>query len=267
MAVFAVVLRSPGAVLPIAAAAVGFVMVVVWIASIALKDASIVDVVWGPAFAVVALVAAIAGGDDAGRRWLLLALTALWGLRLGLHVGRRKLSEPGEDRRYARMRGRHPGGFALRSLVVVFASQAVLVLVVSLPLQVAGQSHRALSAAVAPGVLVYVVGLLFEAIGDEQLRRFRLDPANRGRVMDRGLWRYTRHPNYFGDACVWWGLWLVAVQAGGAWWTAVGPLVMTLLLVRVSGKALLERDIGERRPGYREYVRRTSGFVPWPPRR
>jgi len=110
------------------------------------------------------------------------------------------------------------------------------------------------------------VGLAFEAIGDEQLRRFKADASSAGKVMDRGLWRYTRHPNYFGDACIWWGLWLTALPAGGVWWTFVGPVVMTLLLVRVSGKAMLERDIGTRRPGYADYIKRTSGFFPLPPR-
>jgi len=115
-------------------------------------------------------------------------------------------------------------------------------------------------------VIVFLIGLAFESVGDEQLRRFKADPGNRGKVMDRGLWHYTRHPNYFGDACVWWGLWLTTLPAGGVWWTLVGPVVMTLLLVRVSGKAMLERDIGSRRPGYAEYIKRTSGFFPLPPR-
>jgi steroid 5-alpha reductase family enzyme len=142
----------------------------------------------------------------------------------------------------------------------------VLVLVVALPITVAAQRGAALSAAAIPGMVLFAIGLLFEAVGDEQLRRFKADPATTGQVMDRGLWRYTRHPNYFGDVCVWWGLWLVALPAGDTWWTAIGPLVMTVLLVRVSGKALLERDIAKRRPGYADYVERTSGFFPLPPR-
>jgi steroid 5-alpha reductase family enzyme len=145
--------------------------------------------------------------------------------------------------------------------------QGLFVLLVSLPIQVSSQRPAALGAAAIPGILVFAIGLGFEGIGDEQLRRFKADPANKGQVMDRGLWRYTRHPNYFGDVCVWWGLWLVALPAGGTWWTVVGPLTMTYLLVRVSGKAMLERDIGNRRPGYAEYIARTSGFFPLPPRR
>ena len=250
----------------LSAVAVVALMLAAWALSLRLRDASIVDPVWGPAFVLVALVAALAGDGDPARRTLLAVLTAAWGLRLGWHLTRRKLGEPHEDRRYAAMRARRGQGFARWSLYAVFGLQALLVLVVSLPLQVAAGRDAPLGAAALPGVLVFLVGLAFEAVGDEQLRRFRADPASRGAVMDHGLWRLTRHPNYFGDACVWWGLWLVALPAGGTWWTAAGPLAMTLLLVRVSGKDLLERDIATRRPGYADYVRRTSGFVPWPPR-
>jgi steroid 5-alpha reductase family enzyme len=197
-----------------------------------------------------------------------LALVAAWGLRLGWHLTRRKLGDRAEDRRYAAIRERRGPAFPLYSLVVVFGSQALLVLVISLPVMAAAPRHEALTAAALPGVALFLLGLSFEAVGDEQLRRFKADPANAGAVMDRGLWRYTRHPNYFGDACVWWGVWLVVVVAapGALWWTAVGPLAITANLVRGTGKTLLERDIAERRPGYAEYVRRTSGFLPLPPR-
>jgi steroid 5-alpha reductase family enzyme len=161
------------------------------------------------------------------------------------------------------MRSRDPARFAVRSLYTIFLTQGVLIWVISLPLQVAAGRHQEVGVVTVAGLVVFAVGLAFEAIGDEQLRAFKADPANRGQVMDRGLWRYTRHPNYFGDACVWWGLWL----ASGVWWTVFAPLVMSFLLIRVSGKGLLERDIAERRPGYAEYIRRTSGFVPLPPRR
>jgi steroid 5-alpha reductase family enzyme len=250
----------------LAAAAVAALMLATWVVSVRRRDASIVDVVWGPAFVVVALIAALAGDEDAEIRWLLLGLTAAWGLRLGWHLFRRKLREPGEDRRYAAMRARRGERFAWWSLWAVFGIQALGVLVVSLPIQEAATNPAELRAAVIPGVVVFLVGLAFEAIGDAQLARFRSDPANRGQVLERGLWRYTRHPNYFGDFAVWWGIWLVAVTAGDTWWTAIGPILMSVLLIRVSGKDLLERDIGERRPGYADYVRRTSGFIPMPPR-
>ena len=267
MTTIGTVFAGPGGVLPLACGAVAVLILATWLLSLALHDASVVDPVWGPAFVLVAIVAALDGSGAPARRYLLLALTSLWGLRLGLHLTRRKLHERDEDRRYRAMREAHPRNFALWSLGWVYLLQGVLVLIVSLPLQVAAQRPSALSWAIAPGLVLYGVGLAFEAIGDEQLRRFKADPANRGAVMDRGLWRYTRHPNYFGDACLWWGLWLVVLQAGGAWWTVVGPVVMSLLLVRISGKGLLERDIGERRPAYARYVERTSGFLPLPPRR
>lgn len=266
MTVVAVVFAGPGRVLPWAAGGVLLLILSTWLLSLRLRDASVIDPIWGPAFALVALFAALVGTGAAERRWLLFALTAVWGLRLGWHLVRRKLAEPGEDRRYGMMRQAHTGSFALWSLYAVYLVQAVLVLVISLPLQVAAGRPDALSWAIAPGLALYVLGLAFEAIGDEQLRYFKSDPANRVAVMDRGLWRYTRHPNYFGDACVWWGLWLVALPAGGTWWTVIAPIVMTVLLIRVSGKGLLERDIVHRRPGYADYIHRTSGFVPWPPR-
>ena len=266
MIAVATVFAWPGSVLSYSAAAIAVLMLVVWVLSVRLHDASIVDPVWGPAFVVVALVAALAGHGDPARRWLLLAATAAWGLRLGLHLTRRKLGDRREDRRYAAMREGKGDRFALWSLGAIFGTQGLLVVIVSLPIQAAADRSAALSATVIPGLVVFLVGLGFEAIGDEQLRRFKADPANRGKVMDRGLWRYTRHPNYFGDASVWWGLWLVALPAGGTWWTFIGPAVMTLLLVRVSGKAMLERDISKRRPGYAEYIRHTSGFFPLPPR-
>jgi steroid 5-alpha reductase family enzyme len=262
----AVVFAGPGSVLAYAAGGVAVLMLALWAISVQISDVSIVDPAWGPAFVVVAVIAALAGSGDSGRRWLVAGATAAWGLRLGLHLTRRKLAEPEEDRRYARMRKAKGGSFTLWSLYMIFGVQGLLVLVVSLPITVAAGRSAALDAGAIPGAAVFLIGLGFEAIGDDQLRRFKADPANRGQVMNRGLWRYTRHPNYFGDACLWWGLWAIALPAGGTWWTAIGPATMTFLLVRVSGKAMLERDIGKRRPGYAEYIRRTSGFFPLPPR-
>jgi steroid 5-alpha reductase family enzyme len=263
----ATLFASPGDVSALAAAAVALLILLTWMLSLAIRDASVIDPVWGPAFVLVALVAALAGTGSAARRWLLLGLTAVWGLRLGVHLLRRKLSERHEDRRYTAMRERHPDHFALWSLGAVYAVQGILIFLVSLPIQVASQRSSPLSWWVTLGIGIYLLGLGFETVGDEQLRRFKSDHHNAGKVMQSGLWRYTRHPNYFGDACVWWGLWLIVLPAGGTWWTVIGPLIMTVLLTRVSGKAHLERDIGDRRPGYAEYVRRTSGFVPLPPRR
>ena len=267
----ATVFAAPGLVTAVAAAAVAALMVGLWAISVRIRDVSIVDPIWGPAFVVVAVVCVVVGnghvGAGSGRRWLLLVMTALWGLRLGGYLLVRKLGDRAEDRRYAQMRERMGAAFIPYSLAVIFGLQGLLVLIVSLPLQVAAQRSTGLGAAVVPGVALWAVGLFFEAVGDEQMRRFKARPDTKGQVMDRGLWRYTRHPNYFGDFCVWWGLWLVALPAGGTWWTFVGPVVMSFLLIKGTGAALLERDISDRRPKYADYIRRTSGFLPLPPKR
>jgi steroid 5-alpha reductase family enzyme len=267
MTLAATIVAGPSSALAYGAAGVAVLMLVLWAISIRIRDVSIIDPAWGPAFVIVALAGALAGDGCPGRRWLVLAMTALWGLRLGAYLTARKLREPQEDKRYAAMRERRGDAFIPRSLWAIFGTQALLVLIVSLPISVAAGRPDRLTAAIIPGIVVWAIGLAFEAIGDEQLRRFKADPANTGKVMDRGLWRYTRHPNYFGDFLVWWGIWLVCLPASGTWWTLLGPLVMTILLTRVSGKAMLERDIAERRPQYADYIERTSGFFPRPPKR
>jgi steroid 5-alpha reductase family enzyme len=254
-----------GAVMAASATAVLGLVLATWLLSLRLRDVSIVDVAWGLGFVLVAWIAFALGDGDMGRRTLLAVLTSVWGLRLAGWIGRRKLGHPGEDPRYGAWREKHGDRFWLVSLGTVFLLQGALVWLVSLPLQGAATEPAVLGVLDAVGAAVWAVGLAFEAIGDWQLGRFKADPVNRGTVMDRGLWRYTRHPNYFGDFTVWWGIYLVALSAG-AWWTLPGPLVMSLLLTRVSGKDHLERAMS-RRPGYAEYVRRTSGFVPLPPRR
>jgi steroid 5-alpha reductase family enzyme len=165
------------------------------------------------------------------------------------------------------MRAHYGLRFRWISLFTVFLLQGALLWFVSLPLQLAAaqNSEQPFRALDALGVTVFLIGFAFEAVGDWQLSRFKGDAANAGRVLDRGLWRYTRHPNYFGDFLVWWGLFLLAA-ACGAWWTIAGPLMMSVLLLRVSGVSLLERSLNQRKPEYAEYVRRTSSFFPWPPR-
>ncbi|MBU3674273.1 MAG: DUF1295 domain-containing protein [Solirubrobacteraceae bacterium] len=237
-----------------------------WAVSVAVKDTSIVDIFWGSGFVVVAWVTFVVADGSEGYRWLLVALTTLWGLRLTAHLANRNLGH-GEDFRYAKMRERHGSRWPLRSLWSVYWVQGALMWVVSLPVQAGQQLGEGSPDWLAwVGVAVWGVGLFFETVGDLQLSRFIADPANRGKVMDQGLWRYTRHPNYFGDFSVWWGIWLVALSAG-AWWTVVGPLVMSLLLIKVSGAGLLEKSLSKKREGYDEYVARTSGFFPLPPRR
>ncbi len=239
-------------------------MLLLWLLSLRLRNASIVDIWWGPGFATLALVGY---GLAAEGNAFVAALTVLWGLRLGAYLLWRNAGE-GEDPRYAAMRRHHGDRFPRVSLFTVFGLQGVLMWFVSLPVQVAqaGGSPASFGFFEALGLCVWAVGMVFETVGDWQLARFRADPASAGQVMDRGLWRYTRHPNYFGDFCVWWGIFLAALPAPGALLTVGSPLLMSFFLLRVSGVAMLERSIGKRRPGYDEYKRRTSAFVPLPPR-
>jgi len=240
-------------------------MLLLWGWSIPLRNASIVDAFWGSAFVLAGWTAALAAGGSGARRGLALALVTAWGLRLTLHLLRRNLGH-GEDPRYAAMRRGHGARFWWVSLFTVFLLQALLAWLVSLPVQAAVTAPATpLGTLDAAAVVLWGVGLGFETVGDWQLTRFRRDPSSRGKVLDSGLWRYTRHPNYFGDACAWWGLGLLGAAAGAPW-TLFAPALMTFLLLRVSGVTLLEKEIADRRPGYRAYVRRTSAFIPWFPR-
>jgi steroid 5-alpha reductase family enzyme len=259
---------STAGLLAVEAGVVLALVTALWAVSVAVRDTSIVDVFWGSGFVVIAWVAFTLGDGSADRRLLLAALVTVWGLRLTLYLARRNLGK-GEDYRYAEMRRRHGERWPMRSLFAVFWLQGALMWVVSLPVQVGMSDPTPAGLGLLDwiGAALWAVGLTFETVGDWQLSRFKADPANRGKVMDRGLWRYTRHPNYFGDFCVWWGIWLVALSTGGAWWTVVGPAVMSVLLIRVSGAARLERSLRRRREGYDDYLSRTSAFFPWPPRR
>jgi steroid 5-alpha reductase family enzyme len=258
---------SAGAALLVGLASALALVSLVWLGSLRARDASLIDRWWGLGFALLAWVYLVAMRPAGPRGPLLAVLVSIWGLRLGWHITRRNRGH-GEDPRYAAMRAASPRTFPWSSLVTVFWLQAALMWVVGLPLHAAMRpdSPGQLGLLDLAGIGSWLVGFAFEAIGDAQLAAFRSDPANRGRVMDRGLWAWTRHPNYFGDATLWWGFGLFALSTPGAWWTLVGPLVMSVLLVRVSGAALLERHLSAR-PGYLEYVRRTSAFLPWPPRR
>lgn len=253
-----------------AAVAVAALMVGTWVVSLVLRNASIVDITWGLGFVVVAWVSALRADAASGAASVLVAMVTVWGLRLGVYLFWRNHGN-GEDYRYVAMRRRWGKRFWLISLATVFVLQGALMWIVSLPVQVAhvGDARDGALAGVALviGLALYAIGLLFEVVGDAQLARFKADPTNEGKVMRSGLWRYTRHPNYFGDACVWWGVGIVAQAVTGTWWALLGPLVMNILLLRVSGVALLERSLRKRKPDYAEYVRTTSAFVPRPPRR
>lgn len=254
--------------LPWTALAVVVALGATFVVALRQRRHAVVDVTWGLGFAVIALTSfvASAGTGDALRRWLLVVLTVAWGVRLGVHIGRRSRGK-GEDPRYAEMFARSGGNSNVVALRKVYLLQGVLMLFISLPVQVGMFAPGPVGWLTGVGVAVWAVGLFFESVGDAQLETFRSDPANKRRVLDTGLWRYTRHPNYFGDACVWWGIFLVAAQAWPGALTVLSPLVMTYLLANGSGKPLLEKDMSSRRPGYDDYVRRTSGFIPLPPKK
>lgn len=238
-----------------------------WAVSVPLHDASLADRVWSLMIAAPACAYAWFVPPDP-RGWVMLALLLAWALRLAVYITLRNHGE-GEDKRYRAMRERRGATFWLQSLWIVFGLQGVLAWVVGFPLLAAAGDQRPWNLFDLAGAALAAAGIVLEAMADAQLARFKRDSANAGQVMDRGLWRYSRHPNYFGECCVWWGLGLMALSAGGwgATWSLVSPLLMTVLLLKVSGVTLLEQDLRERKPAYRDYVARTSAFIPWPPRR
>jgi steroid 5-alpha reductase family enzyme len=248
--------------------AIAALMVATWALSVALRNVSIIDIVWGFGFVVVAWVSWAVADGYAPRRHLLTAMTTIWGLRLAGYLLWRNHGK-GEDWRYAAMRKRRPTTFWVRSLVTVFALQGVLMWFVSLPVQIGQQpDDRGAFVVLAPiGVALWLVGMVFETVGDLQLARFKANPANAGKLLTTGLWRYTRHPNYFGDSAVWFGIWIVAASTVAGALTLLSPIVMTVLLLRVSGVPLLERSLQRRKPGYDDYIATTSSFLPRPPRK
>jgi steroid 5-alpha reductase family enzyme len=243
-----------------AAAMLGFAT---WLNSLRRHDASIVDSMWPWLICSAPAIACLMAHAAAPRGLLALALAALWAVRLSAHITMRHRGQP-EDYRYQAIRRRNQPHFAWKSLYLVFGLQALLAWIVALPLAATVLQPAGWRWLDAAGVALFAFGFVFEAVADAQLQRFRTRPEQRGQVLDTGLWRYSRHPNYFGECCVWWGLWLLAAAAG-AWWTILSPLLMTVLLLKISGVTLLEADIGQRRPAYADYIRRTSAFVPWQP--
>lgn len=231
-----------------------------WLLSLRLRDASIVDIFWGCGFVLASVIAYLS--SEGGRRAaIVLALVTVWGCRLAIYLAWRNLGR-GEDYRYQAIRNRYGDSFPVLSLFIVFGFQGLLIWIISMPLQIVMARNMPLSPVDLIAGLLWLAGFLFETIGDLQLARFKADPANRGKVMDRGLWGYTCHPNYFGDSLVWWGFYLFAFAAGG-WWTVFSPILMTLLLLKISGVALLERNLIKTRPDYEDYSRRVSAFIPW----
>jgi steroid 5-alpha reductase family enzyme len=239
-----------------------------WLLSVKLKDVSIVDIFWGLGFVLVTWVSVALTKGFAPRRWLLCTLVTVWGVRLAVHLWLRNHGK-GEDYRYQSIRKRVGPSFWWSSLFIVFGFQGVLIWLISLPLQVAQADARPFELTWLDylGLLVWIIGFAFEALGDDQLKRFKANPQNKGKVMDQGLWRYTRHPNYFGDALLWWGLWLIAVSTPYGLMTIFSPFLMTLLLLKISGVSLLEKTLTKSKPGYESYIRRTNAFIPWFPKK
>jgi steroid 5-alpha reductase family enzyme len=239
---------------------------ILWVVGTWRRDVSIVDSYWGLGFVVIAWQSLAMNGFDRWRPILLAILTTVWGVRLAIHVFARNLAQ-GEDRRYTAMRKPHGERFWWVSLFTVFLLQAGILWFLSWPLLASAASNGsvALHWLDAIGIACWTIGFLFEAFGDWQLSRFKANPANRDRVMDQGLWRYTRHPNYFGECLLWWGVYSIAC-VDGAWWSALSPILLTFLLLRVSGVTMVEADIADRRPEYREYKTTTNAFFPGPRR-
>jgi steroid 5-alpha reductase family enzyme len=243
-------------------------MTLLWLVSLALKNSSIVDIFWGTGFVITTWMAFLLTPDGyIVRKWLISVLVTIWGLRLSLHILTRNWRKP-EDFRYQVWRKEAGPTWWWRSFFKVFLIQGILLWIIATPLFAAQINARPdhliwLDILAIP---VWLIGFFFESMGDWQLARFKSDPANKGKLLNTGVWRYTRHPNYFGDATQWWAYYLIALAAAG-WWTVFSPIIMTLLLLRVSGVALLEKSLKEAKPGYKEYIETTSGFIPWFPRK
>jgi steroid 5-alpha reductase family enzyme len=238
--------------------------VICWLVSILKKDVSFVDSLWSLFFLIAAAVFAVEAGSLSTKGTLVIALVAIWSLRLSIHITARNWGEA-EDYRYQSIRANNEPGFAFKSLYIVFGLQGVLAWLIALPLLPAIASKASLNVLDFAALLLWVVGIVFEAGGDYQLARFKARKDSEGQVLNTGLWRYTRHPNYFGDFCIWWSFFLFAVASGG-WWSIASPLLMSVLLLKVSGVAMLEKTISERRPEYAEYIRSTNAFFPGPSR-
>lgn len=249
------------------AAVIAF-MVIIWILSLILKDSSIVDITWGLGFTLIGWLTYWLADGFRERALLLSVLVTVWGVRLALHIGIRNIGK-GEDPRYQAFRKNWGEKYWWGSFFQVFLLQAVLCWIISLAVQ-AGQISQEPSQAswlTWLGLTVWIVGFYFEAVGDWQLTRFKSNPDNKGKVMNSGLWRYSRHPNYFGESLIWWGIFLIVLEDISNIWTIISPIVITFLLLKVSGVVMLERTITKRRPAYADYIDRTNAFIPWFPKK
>ena len=232
-----------------------------WILSVARKNVTHVDSLWSLFFALAAYTTYLTLDNPSTRATLILVLVTIWALRLFAHLTLRNWGAP-EDERYVEMRKNNQPYFWLKSIYIIFGLQAVLAWTISASLYGAIISNMPLNIIDYIGVSLFVFGLFWEGVSDWQLMQFKQDATNKGKVLDTGLWRYTRHPNYFGECCLWWGFYLIAL-AGGAWWAIISPALITILLLKVSGVSLLENTISERRPDYAKYKKTTNAFLPW----
>jgi steroid 5-alpha reductase family enzyme len=236
-----------------------------WLASVIKRDVSIVDSMWSVMIFASAFVYSSSVAPYWNRSSLVLTLALLWALRLTLYITWRSWGEP-EDARYQAIRRKYEPHFALKSLGIIFVFQALLAWIISMPLWVALTVPFEYNMFDILAVALWMIGMMFESVGDWQLARFKANPANRGKVMNHGLWRYTRHPNYFGECLIWWGFFLFVIPTG-AWWSILSPALLTFLLLKFSGVTMIEETIVDRRPAYREYIVSTNAFIPGPPKK
>jgi steroid 5-alpha reductase family enzyme len=243
-------------------------MVILWLVSLLLKNSSIVDMFWGMGFVMsVWIVFFQTWSTVTPRHWVIAIRVTIWGLRLSLHVFIRNAGK-GEDFRYAKWRQEHGKNWWWYSLIQTFLLQGLLMWMIAAPLTAAQLSPQTptLNLLDIIAVLLWLLGFTFESLGDLQLARFKANPNNKGKLLNTGVWHYTRHPNYFGDATQWWAFFLIATAAGG-YWTIFSPILMTFFLIKVSGVAMLEKTLQESKPGYKEYMAQTNAFIPWFPKK
>ncbi len=248
-------------------AAVILMMTIGWLISLVLKNVTVVDSLWGLGFVMIAWTTFFLTDGFFGRKLLIAMLVTFWGLRLSLYLTRRNWGK-GEDPRYGSWREKSGKHFWIFSLFKVFLLQSIFLWAISISLQygVASKSPEMITWLDVCGLTLWVIGFIFEAVGDWQLAAFKSNPANKGNVMDRGLWAYTRHPNYFGECLMWWGIFLIAFSAPNSGWTVLSPLIITVVLLKMTGIPLTEKTMVTHRPGYKEYIQRTNAFIPWFPK-
>ena len=248
--------------------AVILMMILGWFLSLILKNVTVVDSLWGLGFVLIAWLTFFLTDGFLGRRLLIALLVTVWGLRLSIYLSRRNWGK-GEDPRYGSWREKSGKHFWIVSLFKVFLLQSLFLWAISLSLQygAASKTPAMITCLDLCGLSLWMVGFIFEAVGDWQLAAFKSNPANKGKVMDRGLWAYTRHPNYFGECLMWWGIFVIAFSTPNSWWTVLSPLIITAVLLKMTGIPLTEKTIVAHRPGYIEYIQRTPAFIPWFPKK